>query len=189
MPHLTTSNISNITCHLVTVCGGTGITQNHLWEGEPLLHSPQGLLTNSGEPGGDGEHPQPLSDGRNGHCCAMAGILHRSSQSPAWMGEQHCGSCRGCRNLQEPCTSDYHGSGAGNWPPQLLPQQLKAPVVQSKQSARLAEQIRRSLTARTRLRRSSNFSSASRSFCTSSKRLISSAANFSGSTWISFGIR
>lgn len=57
------------------------------------------------------------------------------------------------------------------------------------QPPRLVEEARRLLTARTRLRRSSSFSSASRSFCTSSKRLISSAANFSGSTWISFGIR
>lgn len=78
--------------------------------------------------------------------------------------------------------------GAGKWSPRLLPQQLKAPCgVQY--ADRLVEEARRLLTARTRLRRSSNFSSASRSFCTSSKRLISSAANFSGSTWISFGIR
>lgn len=44
------------------------------------------------------------------------------------------------------------------------------------------------LTALTRFSRSSNFCSASRSLRTPSKRLISSAANFSGSTWISFGM-
>lgn len=45
------------------------------------------------------------------------------------------------------------------------------------------------LTSRTLLSRSSSFSCASRSLSTPSSLLISSAANFSGSTWISFGIR
>lgn len=44
-------------------------------------------------------------------------------------------------------------------------------------------------TSRTLLSRSSSFSSASRCLSTPSNLLISSAANLSGSTWMSFGMR
>lgn len=44
-------------------------------------------------------------------------------------------------------------------------------------------------TSRTLLSRSSSFSSASRCLSTPSSLLISSAANLSGSTWMSFGMR
>lgn len=81
-------------------------------------------------------------------------------------------------------------AGAAKWPPLVASTAAESCLWRTahSQTPRL-QAARRLLTARTRLRRSSNFSSASRSFCTSSKRLISSAANFSGSTWISFGIR
>lgn len=41
----------NIPCHLVTICGGNRDHTKPPVGSEPLLHSPQGLLTNSEEPG------------------------------------------------------------------------------------------------------------------------------------------
>lgn len=58
-------------------------------------------------------------------------------------------------------------------------------AIERKQSCSVSELC----TCRTLLRRSSSFSWASRSLRTPSSRLMSSAANFCGSTWISFGIR
>lgn len=107
------------------------------------------------------------------------------------MGEQHRESSWVNGSLQEPHASDEHGcrSKEAVTPVASIAVESSLWCTVCRQTPRLVEEAKRLLTARTRLRRSSNFSSASRSFCTSSKRLISSAANFSGSTWISFGIR
>lgn len=49
----TNTSKHNITCHLVTIFGEIGITQNPTGEGKPLLHSPhpgmEGIAHKSGE--------------------------------------------------------------------------------------------------------------------------------------------
>lgn len=138
-----------------------GIMQNAIGESEPPLHCP---------------HP------------CIEGVAYKVCDGQESKGTKEDGE------HPQPLSRDRKPSGthkqARNMVTQVASTAAENFLLHTKQTnSRLAQEARRLLTARTRLRRSSNFSSASRSFCTSSKRLINSAANFSGSTWISFGIR
>lgn len=138
-----------------------GIMQNAIGESKPPLHCP---------------HP------------CIEGVAYKVCDGQESKGTKEDGE------HPQPLSRDRKPSGthkqARNMVTQVASTAAENFLLHTKQTnSRLAQEARRLLTARTRLRRSSNFSSASRSFCTSSKRLINSAANFSGSTWISFGIR